>query len=181
MNDDVVLHDGDAIDKHLIKMDKVVTEYLKGSNPEEIGKTIGMSTRQVGILLKEWRGLAANNEAMKSRALLALKGADVHYDKLIKKAYDVMEDAEVAQSLSQRLASIKLIGDMEARRIDLLQKAGALEDTDISKQIVETERKQAILMDVLKNTVGPCKRCRPIVQEKLAEVTRDVVVIKADE
>jgi cytidine deaminase len=178
---DIVLQDGDAIDKHLIKMDKVVTEYLKGNSPNEIAQATGISPRQVGLLLKEWRGLAANNEAMKSRALLALKGADVHYDKLIKKAYEVMEDAEVAQSLSQRISSIKLIADMEARRIDLLQKAGALEDTDISKQIAETERKQAILMDVLKNTVGPCKRCRPIVQERLAEVTRNVVVIKADE
>lgn len=178
---DIVLQDGDAIDKHLIKMDKVVTEYLKGNNVDEISRVTGISVRQVGVLLKEWRGLAANNEAMKARALLALKGADVHYDKLIKKAYEVMEDAEVAQSLSQRISSIKLIADMEARRIDLLQKAGALEDTDISKQIVETERKQAILMDVLKNTVGPCKRCRPIVQEKLAEVTKNVVVIKADE
>jgi hypothetical protein len=170
----------EALDKHLIKMDKVVTEYLKGLTNTEIARKLGMTTGQVGGILKEWRGLASNNEAIKSRALLALKGADTHYDKLIKKAYEVMEDAEDAENINQRLASIKLIADMEAKRIDLLQKAGALEDTDISRQIVETERKQAIVVDILKNTVGGCSRCRPMVQSKLAEMTNEIVVIPAD-
>lgn len=171
----------EAVENHLIRLDSVVTEYLKGKTPTQIASELGMATKTVGTLLREWRDMAQNNDAIKGRAVIALHNADKHYDKLIHKAYGVLEDAEQAQSLSQRVATIKLIGDMESKRIDLLQKAGALEDTEMSAKIIETERKQAIVVDILKNTVGPCPRCRPMVQQKLAEMTNEVVVIKADE
>jgi predicted transcriptional regulator len=176
-----VVRTEDAIDKHLTTMNQIVGEHLKGKKTQEIAKTLGMSSATVGKFLKEWRGLAANNEAMRARAVGALTTADEHYSRLIAKTYEIMEDAEQADSLSQRLAAVKMLVDIEKTRIDLLQRAGALEDADMSKQIVETERKQAILMEILKETVGPCHRCRPIVQAKLAEATKEVVVIKADE
>lgn len=170
-----------AIDKHLVLLDLVVTEYLKGSTQQQIAKTTGMSSATVGGMLREWREMASNSDAIRSRATLALNNADKHYDKLIKKAYGVLEDAEQAQSINQRANTIKLIADMEAKRIDLLQKAGMLENNDMASRIIETERKQAIVTDILKNTVGGCNRCRPIVQQKLSEMTNEIVVIKADE
>lgn len=170
-----------AIENHLLKLDDVVTEYLKGSTPQQIAATTHMAVATVNNYLREWRGMAANSDIIRGRATIALNNADRHYDKLIKKAYGVLEDAEQANSLSQRGATIKLIADMEAKRIDLLQKAGLLENSDMAAKVMETERKQAIVVDILKNTVGGCNRCRPIVQQKLSEMSNDVVVIKADE
>jgi hypothetical protein len=167
------------IDKHLERMDDVVAEYLKGSSVTEISRTLNLSQSQVGMVLKEWRGLASNNEAMKERAVLALRGADLHYNKLIHKAYSVLSDAENSNSIPQRLSSIKLIADIEKVRIDLLQKAGMLEDANLSSEMIETQRRQDILMDILKNTVGPCPRCRGIVQEKLSEISNETVILKA--
>lgn len=177
---ELVSKTAEAIDNHLIKLDLVVTEYLKGSTQSQIVKSTGLSSATVGSMLREWRDMASNSDLIKSRATMALNNADKHYDKLIKKAYGVLDDAEQANSLSQRAGTIKLIADMEARRIDLLQKAGALENTDMANKIMETERKQAIVMDILKNTVGSCDHCRPIVQEKLSQITNDIVVIPVD-
>lgn len=169
----------DAVDEHLKRMDLVVTEHLKGSSPEEIVRHTGLTRTQVGALLKEWRTVASNSEAIKSRALQALSGADKHYDKLIKKAYSAMDDAEDVGALGQRIAAIKLIADMEAKRIDLLQKAGVLENDDVAKRLVETERKQKILVDILQSVVGKCDKCRPQVMTKLSQATDGMVVLSA--
>jgi hypothetical protein len=163
-----VVRSEDALDKHLAKMDLVVGEYLKGLKPHEIATTLGMSTASVGLVLKDWRALASNNEAMKTRGMTALRTADQHFDKLIKITYGILEDAEQAESLNARLSAVKMIADIEKVRIEQLQKAGVLEDADMSKELIETQRKQEILMTILKDTVGPCNRCRPIVQYKLA-------------
>ena len=169
-----------ALDKHLIKMDRVVSLYLSGYQSREIAKKLDVSTQQVNAFLKEWRGLAQNNEAIKSRAVVALRNADKHYDQLVRRAHDALDDAEDDGRVGPRLAAIKTIADLEKVRIELMQKAGALEDMDLSNQIMETERKQQILMDILRTTVGSCDKCRPVVQQKLAEVTNEVVVIPAD-
>lgn len=170
-----------AIEKHLIEMNDVVTEYLKGNTrPVTIAKKLGMSTQKASSLLKEWRGLAQNNQALKDRAALVVRGADEHYSQLIASAYESLAIAEESDSNNQRMAAIKLIMDIEKTRFTMLQQAGALEDSDLSRQLIETERKQEILTKILKETVGPCKRCRPIVQEKLAAMTNEVVVIRAD-
>lgn len=167
-----------AIEKHLVKMDAVVTEYLKGMKPVDIAAKVGMSTSTVNGLLKEWRASAANNADIRERADVALRDADEHYSKLISKAYETMENAELNDSNTQKISAIKLIADLEKARIDSLHRAGLLEDNEISRQLIETERKQQILIDVLRSTVGPCNRCRPIVQEKLEEATKDIVIIK---
>ncbi len=169
------------LDAHLLRMDDVLTEYFKGKTPQEIAKTTDLSVATVNSILKEWRGLAQNNEAMKRRATEAVRNVDSHYNKLIKEAYRLMEDAESAGSLPQRAVALKMVVDIEKTRIDLLQKAGVLEDSDMSKHVVEMERKQEILTNILKEVVGPCARCRPKVQQALAQVTNEIVVMNVDE
>jgi hypothetical protein len=180
MNEVATRSDEQAMERHLIEMDQVVTESLKGFKPAEIASVVGMSVGKVNRLLKEWRGLAQNNSEIRDRATMALRNADEHYDKLIKKAYEALEAAEFGDSNTQKMNAIKLIADLEKARLDSLHRAGLLEDNDITRQLIETERKQEVLMGILKNTVGPCDHCRPIVQEKLAQITNDVVVIPAN-
>jgi predicted transcriptional regulator len=168
------------LDTHLITMDNIVTEYLKGSKPQDIAKTLGMSYGTVSMYLKEWRQAAANNDDIKERAHEALVNADEHFTRLISNAYSAMEDAVTNGSNPQRMQAIRLIADLEKSRLDSLHRAGLLEDSELSRQIVETERKQEVLMDILKNTIGECDHCRPIVQEKLAAVAKEVVIVHSD-
>lgn len=180
MPNSVVIRQQEMLDERIERMDNVVTEYLKGYSATEISKHLGLSLSQVGNTLREWKSLAANNDFMKERATVALRGVDTHYDKLVKKSYGVLEDAELNNSIPQRLAAIKLIADIEKTRIDLLQRAGVLENSDLSKQMVETERKQEILIGILKNVVGPCPRCRGAVQEELSKISNEPVILKAE-
>lgn len=165
---------------HLEEVNAVATEYIKGLNETEISRELDIPKARVSSLLREWKTMASNSEAVRSRAREALAAADQHYSKLIKQTYEVIEDATTNQNLTAKTAAIKLVLDIETRRIDMLQKAGLLENKELADQLIETERKQEVLMSILKEVSGNCSECKPKVLKRLADVagpTGEAVVI----
>lgn len=156
---------------HLDQMNLVVGEYLKGQDPTGISKSLGITRVRVVGYLNEWRGLISNNEAIRSRAKEALASADQHYTRLIGKAYEVIDGADQRGNLRDKTAAIKLIADMEAKRIDMLQKSGMLENKELVEELAENERKQEIIEKILKEVVAECNRCRTEVMARLATLS----------
>lgn len=164
----------------LDSIEAVIENHLKGRSNKEIAKALDVPVAFVTKSLKQWRELAMHSNGVKDRANIALQNADEHYNMLIRAAHEALEDAEANGSVSQRLGAVRTIADLEKMRIDMLQKAGVLEGADMSLQIMETEKKQQVLIDILRGTVGACDRCRPLVHQKLSEISSKVVVINAD-
>ena len=165
---------------HIEEVNAVATEYIKGLNETEISRELDIPKARVSSLLREWKQMASSSEAVRSRAREALAAADQHYSKLIKQAYEVIEDANTASNLTAKTTAIKLVLDIETRRIEMLQKAGLLENKELSDQLLETERKQELLMNILKEVSSQCSICKPKVLNRLAEVsgpTGEAVVI----
>ena len=98
---------------HIEEVNRVATEYIKGLNESEISKELDIPRARVSSLLREWKSMASNSEAVRARAREALSGADTHYSRLIKQAYEVIEDANTQGSLTAKTAAIKLILDIE--------------------------------------------------------------------
>jgi hypothetical protein len=145
-----------------------IEEYIQGNDESSISKKLGIPRNRVVNLLKEWRGMVSDNEAIRSRAKEALASADQHYSQLIKRSYEIIEDADQLQNLGAKTGAIKLILDIENKRIEMLQKAGLLENKELSEQLLEQERKQEILLGILKDVVGECKVCKFEVAKRLA-------------
>ena len=165
--------------KHLDLVNKVASEYLKGNDPTEISNSLDIPRVKVVNLLNDWRSMVANNEAIHSRAREALVGADQHYSSLIKKSYEVIDSADMASNLSAKTAAIKLIADIEARRIDMLQKAGLLDNKEIAEQITQMEQKQEILIKILKEVASKYPDARDEIMRRLSEIKNEVVIIDA--
>lgn len=161
MDQDIILH--------LEEVNRVAEEYIKGNDESAISKNLDIPRNRVVKLLNEWRGMISNNEAIRARAREALAGADQHYNKLINKAYEVISDADQNQNLGAKTNAIKLILDIETKRIDMLQKAGLLENKELADQILEQERKQEILVEILRDVVGNCNHCKNEVARRLAQ------------
>jgi len=161
METDIVLH--------LEEVNKVASEYIKGNDESTIAKQLDIPRNRVVKLLNEWRGMVSNNEAIRARAKEALASADQHYNQLIKKAYEVIEDADLAANLGAKTNALKLILDIENKRMDMLQKAGLLENKELADQLLEQERKQEILLGILKDVVGGCDKCKYEVARRLAD------------
>jgi predicted metal-binding transcription factor (methanogenesis marker protein 9) len=172
MDKDIILH--------LEEVNSVASEYIKGKDESAIAKQLDIPRNRVVKLLNEWRSMVSNNEAIRGRAREALAGADQHYNHLIKRAYEVVEDADQTQNLGAKTNALKLILDIENKRIDMLQKAGLLENKELADQLLETERKQEMIMNVLKDIAATRPDIKNEIVRRLAEIsgpTDEAVVI----
>jgi len=163
--------------KHLDEINKVVEEYLKGNDPTRISKTLDLPRTRVVAHLNEWRVMASANDAIRARAKEALVGADAHYTKLINKAYEVIEDSTTTANLNAKTAAIKLVMDIESKRIDMLQKAGLLENKELAEEMVQIEKRQEVLIGILRDIASEHPEIRDLVMSRLSEIAREGEVI----
>lgn len=167
----------DKLVEHLDQVNKVVEEYLKGSDPTQISKELDIPRQRVVGYINEWRQMASDNAAIRARAKEALVGADTHYNKLISKAYEVIDDATTTANLSAKTSAIKLVLDIEARRIDMLQKAGLLENKELAEEMIEIERKQEVLIGILRDIAAEYPQIRDEIMKRLSAVSKEREVI----
>lgn len=167
----------DNLIDHLDQVNKVVEEYLKGSEPTQISKELSMPRQKVVAYINEWKQMASDNAAIRARAKEALVGADTHYSKLIQKAYEVIDDATTTANLGAKTSAIKLVLDIEARRIDMLQKAGLLENKELAEEMLEIERKQTVLLNILKDIAAEHPEIRDEIMRRLSSVSKEREVI----
>jgi hypothetical protein len=157
---------------HWERINKVVAEFLRGNtDPTKIAKITGFTRKDVIEYLNEWRGVVQSDRQVQMRAREALGAADQHYSMLIKEAWDIIEEATTTSNLPQRTAAVKLVADIQQKQIDMLQKAGVLENNEMAEKIIETEEKQQLLASIIKDVVSQCEHCKPKVMARLSEVT----------
>lgn len=163
--------------EHLDQVNKVVAKYLEGNDETKISKVLNIPRQKVVAFLNEWRSMAANNAAIRERAREALVAADTHYNKLIGQAYEVIDEATTTANLSAKNAAIKLVLDIESRRIDMLQKAGLLENKELAEEMMEIENRQEILMGILKDIASEYPEIRDKIMRRLSEAAKGKEVI----
>jgi hypothetical protein len=163
--------------EHLDEMNKVVEKYLQGEDPTQISKELALPRQKVVSHLNQWKAMAADNAAIRARAKEALVAADTHYNFLINKAYEVIDEATTVGNLGAKNAGIKLVLDIESKRIDMLQKAGLLENKELAEEMLEIERKQDVLKDILKDIAAEHPEVRDKIMRRLADVAKGSEVI----
>ncbi len=156
---------------HFDRMNKVVEELLKGSNPTQIATTTGFKRAEVLGYIDEWKEVVKNDSGARERAKQAISGADQHYAMLIKEAWKTVEDADQSGQLNVKATSLKLIADIEGKRIGMLQEVGLLDNAELATQLAETERKQEILVKILKEVTATCPKCKMEVAKRLSQIT----------
>jgi len=168
--------------EHLDQMNKVVAKYLEGSDPTKISKELSLPRTKVVAYLEEWKIMASNNAAIRERAREALVAADTHYNKLIQQTYEVIDDATTTANLSAKTTAIKLVLDIESRRIDMLQKAGLLENKELAEEMMEIENRQQILMNILKDIAAEHPEVRDKIMRRLSEASKsnEVITVVSD-
>jgi hypothetical protein len=156
---------------HYDRMNKVVEELLKGNNPTAIASLTGFKRAEVIELIDEWKSVVHNDNSSRERAKEAISGADQHYAMLIKEAWKTVEDADQSGQLNVKANALKLISDIETKRIGMLQQVGLLDNAELAGQIAETERKQDILVRILKEVTSTCPKCKMDVAKRLSQIT----------
>ena len=163
--------------EHLDEVNKVVTEYLKGQDPTKISKELDIPRTRVVSLINEWKVMASANDAIRARAKEALAGADTHYTKLITKAYEVIDESSMTNNLSAKTQAIKLVMDIEKSRIEMLQKAGLLENKELAEEMVEIEKRQEVLVEILRDIASTHPEVRDLIMRRLSQIAKEGEVI----
>ena len=163
--------------EHLDEMNKVVERYLQGSDATQISKELALPRTKVVAHLDQWKTMASDNAAIRARAKEALVAADTHYNKLINKAYEVIDEATTVGNLGAKNAGIKLVLDIESKRIDMLQKAGLLENKELAEEMLEIERKQDVLKSILKDIAAEHPEVRDKIMRRLSDISKAGEVI----
>ena len=158
--------------EHLDQVNKVVEKYLAGTPETQISKELSMPRQKVVGYINEWRAMASDNAAIRARAKEALVGADTHYSKLIQKAYEVIDEATTVANLGAKTAGIKLVMDLERTRIDMLQKAGLLENKELAEEMVAIEERQQSLIAILKDIAAEHPEIRDEIMRRLSKATK---------
>ena len=159
------------LSEHFDRMNRVVEELLKGSTPTQIATTTGIQRKEVLELIDDWKDVVHNDSNIRDRAREAISGADQHYAMLIKEAWKTVEDADTQGQLNVKSGTLKLIADIETKRIAMLQSVGILENNEMASQILETERKQEMLVGILKEVTSSCNHCKIEVAKRLSQIT----------
>ena len=163
--------------QHLDEVNKVVERYLAGSDATQISKELALPRQRVVSHINEWKQVASDNAAIRARAKEALVAADTHYNKLISKAYEVIDEATTTANLNAKTSGIKLVLDIESKRIDMLQKAGLLENKELAEEMLDIERKQDILVNILKDIASEHPEIRDKIMSRLSSIAKESEVI----
>jgi hypothetical protein len=67
--------------------------------------------------------------------------------------------------------------DIEAKRIDMLQKAGLLENKELAEEMIEIEKRQEILVGILRDIASEHPKVRDLIMSRLSEVAKEGEVI----
>lgn len=168
---------------HYDRMNKVVEELLKGNSPTQIASITGFKRADVVGYIDEWKQVVRSDSGARERAKEAVSGADQHYAMLIKEAWKTVEDADIQGQLNVKATALKLIADIEGKRIGMLQEVGLLDNAELATQLAETEHKQDILVKILKEVTATCPKCKLEVAKRLSQITGVVepVVLEAEQ
>ena len=162
---------------HLDEVNKVVAEYLKGQDPTKISKELDIPRTRVVSLINEWKVMASANDAIRARAKEALAGADAHYSKLITRSYEVIDEASMTNNLSAKTQAIKLVMDIEKSRSEMLQKAGLLENKELAEEMIQIERRQEVLVEILREIASTHPEVRDLIMQRLSQIAKEGEVI----
>ena len=87
MNKDLITTNDVA--NHYDRLNSVVSLMLKGHNPSQISKELGMKRMDVVSYQSQWAEIARDNREIQERAKDAVTAADSHFSIIIKELWDL--------------------------------------------------------------------------------------------
>ena len=83
----------------------------------------------------------------------------------------------MTNNLSAKTQEIKLVMDIEKSRIEMLQKAGLLENKELAEEMVQIERRQEVLVEILREIASTHPEVRDLIMQRLSQIAKEGEVI----
>jgi hypothetical protein len=153
---------------------KIITYHLEGRTASWIAKQTGVQRKDVMNYIQAFKNVAKDDELLRARAQEVVHEFDGQYSKIISEFWDLIKDAENADDLKTRTTALKSLADVQAKRVEVLQKSGLLSDAAIGDEMAAMEEKQEKLIAILRDVTAHCNKCKMEVARRLADATGKV-------
>lgn len=174
--------------QHFEELNQVIGLMLEGYAEKDISAQLSIPQTRVKSYVAEFKTSAVHAQAVNDRAYELLASMDAHYSKLIRKAYEVVEDIDAvskeegvkASTIAQKTVAIKAIADLEKQRLEAFNKAGMLEGIDLGNQIADNEEKVQQTLELLEEVVKEYPQTRDMIKAGIARISgraSEVVII----
>lgn len=171
----IELYDEDRLQS----MESIVQLHHHGHNATQIARQLNLPRKEVLHLINKYKEAGINDLETRDVAKEMLHRMIAHYDELIKKSHELLEDLG-AMMLTPAIAGqmnsvLKNLADFEAKRVDVLQKAGILDAHELGDELAKMEEAKEVLLGILRNDL--CDQCRPKIMRKIGEISGRAEVI----
>lgn len=162
----------DVVD-HMDMLDQIVEKHiLKGNvDPSRIAKAMKITRGEAMGYLQEWRQIASNNYEIQARARELLTELDRGYNQAIKEWWNIVEDFDTPVHVKN--ASLKNLTDAQAKRHEILQKAGLYDDMDGIAELRESEEKAEAIKQLLLEVATKFPGAKPMILEGLGTIFKE--------
>lgn len=157
-------------------MEKVAERTMKGLGPRIIARELNLTQVEVKNLQQDYRDALTNDQEARDMARDYLNMMVKHYDSLIHKFYDLIDDMDTldwnAAAAAQKAGALKAIAELDAKRVDALQKAGLLDSAELGDEIAKFEEEKALVLSVLTDL---CTVCAPKVADRINRLQGKII------
>lgn len=165
------------VDTDAFKMlEKVADLAMQGKSEYQIGRALQIKAVEARAYMRQWQELLNEDMASRDAARDHLNTMVARYERLIEQSNENLDNLKAMvfdEKVSAQINStLKNIADFDAKRVDLLQKAGLLDAHDLGDELAEREQREEMLLNILRNDL--CDDCRMVVARRLQEVTNVV-------
>lgn len=183
----LTVYDTDAFQN----MEEIIKRHLKGHSDLKIARDLNIKMVEVGKNVSMWRELIQKDMESRDSARDHLNEMVHRYESLIKTLNDNLETLKAIndkgeederfknskfEAISGQInTTVRNIADLDAKRVDLLQKAGLLDNADLGDELAEREAREEALINILRNDL--CPDCRMVVARKLQTITNQVEAV----
>lgn len=114
---------------------------------------------------------------IKDRVLNVLNEVDEHYRLIVKEAWKTVKATDSNQDYGSKNSAMKIIATVNKDRAKMFQDAGINQDTEMIEEMNETNRKQEIIKDILREIKQKHPEIAQYIALRMSEIQDEVEVI----
>ncbi len=159
-----------ALDAETDRNMMIVRLTSEGRNAAYIQSQTGAPRALQRDVVEKFKHYARNDLYTQQRSREIVGFADQHFGSVIEQLYEVVSEADMNSDYKNKANTLKMIAEIEAKRIDFLQKAGVLSSQSIGDEVAQAAIVKEQIIGVLKETITKFPETRKFIESRLLEL-----------
>jgi len=159
--------------------------YLKGKNAIQISRELEVSRASALTAIEDFKSILRSQAEtaleIREKMFDILFESDESFRLVVDEAWNTVQQADINSQYGTKVQALKLVESATKNRAELVHKAGIGQDQDIIDQINDTEEKQKILIDLLRDIRNDFPEVAQVIATRLSRIQNEVEFISIEE